>query len=520
MAQPFLVAALLLTSRALHSQNPPLRPPAPSATDAKGELSAEEIFKRFASRILFLTCDESADEYSLASGVLVSADGLIVTNAHVVGECRSMRATHISGSARQSYEPVLKYYDEKTDTAVLKIAAQGLDFFALPSRPARIGERVFAIGNPRGFEQSISEGIVSGNREEDGVSWIQHSAPISPGSSGGALISSRGELLGINSRFRKESQNLNFAVPAATLAKAFLGARSLTGFLEFPPNAELTGEYSGVVQNLTAGQSADFTILVSESKGGAIQGCMAVKLPLVGSGYLRGIVQGPQLSFGVVGDFGKISFSGQRDASDLSGTYVVSSAIGGSPEKGTFVLHKVSSEGLASGFNILNCPSDVTFMRDSAEHGDATAQVNLGFWYAAGRGVPQDYAQAVAWYRKAADGGDARAEYLLGALYHDGHGVPKDYVQAAAWYLKAAAQGLAPAQVTLGVAYLAGEGVPQSYSESYFWLKVAAVGTPEVKPDDLTSTLDGIAARLSSGDLAQAQARAREWLTTHPTKAK
>ena len=245
-----------------------------------------------------------------------------------------------------------------------------------------------------------------------------------------------------------------------------------------------------------------------------------MKLPLVGSGYLRGIVQGPQLSFGVVGDFGKISFSGQRDASDLSGTYVVSSAIGGSPEKGTFVLHKVSSEGLASGFNILNCPSDVTFMRDSAEHGDATAQVNLGFWYAAGRGVPQDYAQAVAWYRKAADGGDARAEYLLGALYHDGHGVPKDYVQAAAWYLKAAAQGLAPAQVTLGVAYLAGEGVPQSYSESYFWLKVAAVGTPEVKPDDLTSTLDGIAARLSSGDLAQAQARAREWLTTHPTKAK
>jgi hypothetical protein len=95
--------------------------------------------------------------------------------------------------------------------------------------------------------------------------------------------------LGINSRFRKESQNLNFAVPAATLAKALSGARSLTGFLEFPPNAELTGEYSGVVQNLTAGQSADFTILVSESNGGAIQGCMAVKLSLVGSGYLQGM---------------------------------------------------------------------------------------------------------------------------------------------------------------------------------------------------------------------------------------
>ena len=64
--------------------------------------------------------------------------------------------------------------------------------------------------------------------------WIQHSAPISPGSSGGALISSRGELLGINSWFVRESQGLNFAVPASTLASAYSGARALQGFLRFP----------------------------------------------------------------------------------------------------------------------------------------------------------------------------------------------------------------------------------------------------------------------------------------------
>jgi S1-C subfamily serine protease len=209
----------------------------PRQPAAVPEMSAEEVFQRFAGRVLFLTCDESTDEHSFASGVLASADGLILTNAHVVADCRSMTATRISGAARQSYGAVLKFYDEKSDTAVLKISYQGPDFFSFTSRPARVGERVYAIGNPRGFEQSISEGIVSGNREEDGVASIQHSAAISPGSSGGALISSHGELLGINSRFRKDSQNLNFAVPSNTLAMALLSARSLTGLIEFPANA-------------------------------------------------------------------------------------------------------------------------------------------------------------------------------------------------------------------------------------------------------------------------------------------
>jgi S1-C subfamily serine protease len=159
----------------------------------------EEIFSRLAGRVLVLNCDLSADDSTRASGVLISADGFVATNAHVVEGCRSMNATQIGGTSRRSYQAVLKYYDKKGDTAVLKIDGKGFDSFGLPTRIARVGERVYAIGNPRGLEQSISEGIVSGLREEDGTLWIQHSAPVSPGSSGGALISSRGELLGINS---------------------------------------------------------------------------------------------------------------------------------------------------------------------------------------------------------------------------------------------------------------------------------------------------------------------------------
>jgi S1-C subfamily serine protease len=234
-ARTLLLVALL--SSPFRSDSQSLQTPSPGAPrslSATAEMPSEEIFSRFASRVLFLICDVSADALAEASGVLVSADGFVVTNAHVVEGCRRMTATQINGSTRRSFEPVLKYYDKKSDTAVLKVEGQGFEFFALPTRAVRVGERVYAIGNPRGLEQSISEGIVSGVREEDGISWIQHSAPISPGSSGGALISSRGELLGINSWSVRESQGLNFAVPASTLNSAYSGAQAVRGFLKLP----------------------------------------------------------------------------------------------------------------------------------------------------------------------------------------------------------------------------------------------------------------------------------------------
>jgi Trypsin-like peptidase domain len=233
--QTLLLAALLFHPCHSESQSPPPRPPSSSQSGgATAEMSPEDIFSRFASRVLVLICDLSADDLKQASGVLVSADGFIVTNAHVVEGCHSATATQISGASRRAYEAVLKYYDKKTDTAVLKIEGKGFESFGLLTRSVRVGERVYAIGNPKGLEQSISEGIVSGIREEDGALWIQHSAAIAPGSSGGALISSRGELLGINSWFVKESQGLNFAVPASTLASAYSGARDLQGSLRFP----------------------------------------------------------------------------------------------------------------------------------------------------------------------------------------------------------------------------------------------------------------------------------------------
>jgi S1-C subfamily serine protease len=216
-------------------------------------ISAEEAFTKFASRVLFLSCDLGPDDAAFGSGVLVSSDGLVATNAHVVEGCHTMRATYLRGSMRFSFTAALKYYDSKSDTAIVKIDAQGLSYFdlGLASLP-RVGERVYAIGNPRGMVQSISEGIVSGIRQMDEVSWIQHSAAVSPGSSGGALIGADGELLGINSFLLKESQNLNFAVPASSLLRAVLDARARATSLKFPSLSEESRAESATVTRAQA----------------------------------------------------------------------------------------------------------------------------------------------------------------------------------------------------------------------------------------------------------------------------
>ena len=110
----------------------------------------------------------------------------------------------------------------------------------------------------------------------------------------------------------------------------------------------------------------------------------------------------------------------------------------------------------------------------AAKQGDANAQLFVGIVYYYGKGVPQDYKQAVYWYKKSAEQGNANAQYLLGYTYHVGHGVPQDYKQAAYWYTKSAEQGVAVAQYFLGNAYQVGDGVPQDYKQALYWYKKAA----------------------------------------------
>ena len=117
----------------------------------------------------------------------------------------------------------------------------------------------------------------------------------------------------------------------------------------------------------------------------------------------------------------------------------------------------------------------VKWYRLAADQGDAAAQTSLGAKYQKGRGVPQSDAEALRWFRKAADQGDGGAQFNLGLMYLDGYGVPHSDAEAAGWFRKAADQGYADAQYNLGVMYHDGHGVPQrSDAEAVRWWRKAA----------------------------------------------
>jgi hypothetical protein len=128
--------------------------------------------------------------------------------------------------------------------------------------------------------------------------------------------------------------------------------------------------------------------------------------------------------------------------------------------------------------------------------------------YENGRGVTQDYKQAVKWYTKAAEQGDAKAQHNLALMYDIGQGVPQDYKQAVKWYTKAAEQGHAGAQHNLALLYAKGQGVPQDNVYAHMWFNLAAANGQE----NASKARDIVADSMTTADISKAQSLARECL--------
>ena len=168
-----------------------------------------------------VTYDKSGNELALGTGFVVSSDGKIVTNYHVIEGAYS---AEISIDGKKYTIVSVLAYDANIDLAVLKVNATGLTAATICKNQVNVGTTVYAIGSSRGMTNTYSQGIVTyANRVVDGVSHIQHDASITHGNSGGPLINVYGEVIGINTWGISDSQNLNFAVFTAELDKLTYG---------------------------------------------------------------------------------------------------------------------------------------------------------------------------------------------------------------------------------------------------------------------------------------------------------
>ena len=178
-----------------------------------------------------ITYNKSGAELSLGTGFVISSDGKVVTNYHVIDGAYAAKI-NINGKT-YSVSSVLAY-SEHIDLAVLQIPAAYIPYAPICKNPVKTGSTVYAIGSSRGMTNTYSKGIIThADREVEGVMHLQHDASITNGNSGGPLINEYGEVIGINTWTFTASQNLNFAVATSELDNLVYGeALSLADFSE------------------------------------------------------------------------------------------------------------------------------------------------------------------------------------------------------------------------------------------------------------------------------------------------
>jgi tetratricopeptide (TPR) repeat protein len=190
---------------------------------------ADKIYERVNQAVVVVTTyDEKNKPIALGSGFFVRPDGAFITNLHVVSKAVSIKVK-ISKDKQLDVEGLL-YCDDQNDLVLLKVKSDD----ALPtvslgdSDALKPGEKVYAIGSPSGFENTISDGIVSGIRTlAKNKKAIQITAPISPGSSGGPVFNEQGEVIGVSTFVVQGSGSLNFAMPI-NLIKDKINAKDIT----------------------------------------------------------------------------------------------------------------------------------------------------------------------------------------------------------------------------------------------------------------------------------------------------
>ena len=296
----FLALALALSFVLAPAMAQDAAPPAPPPPENAAQLNATfaPVVKRVAPAVVnvyaktivrnpyagdpfyeeFFGPQQDRTQNSLGSGVIVQADGLIVTNNHVIDGADELIVVLAD---RREFEAKVQLADPRTDIALLRIDTKGEQLPTVPFRDsdsAEVGDLVLAIGNPFGVGQTVTLGIVSAvARTNAGISdyqsFIQTDAAINPGNSGGALITSDGALIGINTAIFSRSGGsigIGFAIPSnmvratidgagtgGKIARAWLGAETQTLTQDIAASLGLDRPQGVIVRSVFPGGPAD-----------------------------------------------------------------------------------------------------------------------------------------------------------------------------------------------------------------------------------------------------------------------
>lgn len=258
-------------------------------TDSQGRYTAEGIAEKCAPSVVSLDIYGDASDFvpvGQGSGIIISQDGYIVSNAHVVDKGTKAIKVILSDGSEYAAEKIGS--DPKTDIAVIKIPAYDLEAAEFcDSDDIRLGEEVVAIGSPAGYRHSVTKGIVSGlNRrimpENSGmpINCIQIDAPVNPGNSGGALFNMWGQVIGITSSklASVDYEGIGFAITtndAKSVIEQLMETGSVTGRakvgITFYRISELTAELAGVKPGISVNSiDPDSDAANSELKEGDI----------------------------------------------------------------------------------------------------------------------------------------------------------------------------------------------------------------------------------------------------------
>jgi tetratricopeptide (TPR) repeat protein len=187
----------------------------------------EQIFVQVSPSVVVVDFfDAKGKSIGQGSGAVVGA-GQVITNCHVVQNRRSLQVRQLG----KTFKATLQYADPDRDLCQLSVPnLQAPPLVMGTANKLRVGQRVYAIGAPKGLELTLSEGLISSLRPYEGSQYIQTSAAISPGSSGGGLFDDQGRLVGITTFQFIEGQNLNFALPVDWIGE--LPTRALAASFE------------------------------------------------------------------------------------------------------------------------------------------------------------------------------------------------------------------------------------------------------------------------------------------------